>query len=85
MKSFISAAAIAMISIANPASAASSFDLLEIQSYAPDADLSSLSDRQVLLLLNIIHSQGREGKKYQQVRGFLLRAEGGSFLGRFFQ
>lgn len=85
MKHIFTAAAFALISATSNASAASSVDLFEIQGYAPNADLSELSDHQVVLLLQIIHGTGGEGKKHQQVRGFLLQVNGESFLNRLFK
>lgn len=85
MKNLITAAAIALISSTGAGSAATSFDIHEIQGYASGADLSTLSDRQVQMLLLIIHGNDKEGRKYQQVRSFLLRAEGGSFLNKLFK
>jgi len=85
MKNLVTAAIIALISGTGASLAASSFDIREIQGYAPNADLSTLSDRQVKVLLLIIHANDKESRKYQQVRSFLLRAEGGSFLNRLFE
>ena len=85
MKRIFSATGIALLVAAAPSWASSSADLREIQSYAPDADLSTLSDHQVLMLLNIIHGLDREGRKYQQVRGFLLRVEGRSIVNTLFK
>jgi len=85
MKNLITAAVIALISGTGAGIAASSIDIHEIQGYAPSADLSTLSDRQVEMLLLIIHGNKNEGRKYQQVRSFLLRAEGGSFLNKLFE
>ncbi len=85
MKNLITAVVIALISGTGAGSAAASFDIHEIQGYAPGADLSTLSGRQVHMLLMIIHGNDKEGRKYQQVRSFLLRAEGGSFLNRLFK
>ncbi len=85
MKNLITASVIALISGTGASSAATSFDIHEIQGYAPDADLSTLSDRQIQMLLLIIHSNDKEGRNYKQVRSFLLRAEGGSFLNKLFK
>jgi|GEM_PF-1208614 len=85
MENLITAAVIALISGTGAGSAAASFDIHEIQGYAPNADLSELSDRQVQMLLMIIHGNDKEGRKYQQVRSLLLRAEGGSFPNKLFK
>ena len=85
MKRIFTAAAIALISSTATAPAASPIDLFEIQGYAPNADLSGLSDHQVILLLQIIHGPGGEGKKRGFVRGFLLQANGESILNKLFK
>jgi len=85
MKRIFTAAAFALISTTASTFAASSVDLFEIQGYAPNADLSELSDHQIIMLLQIIHGVGGEGKKHQQVRGYLLQVNGESFLNRLFK
>ncbi len=50
----------------------STANLSEIQHYAPDADVSTLSDREISVLLNAIHSGDKEGEKRRFVRSFFL-------------
>lgn len=85
MKGVFTATAIALISSTTSVPAASSVDLFEVQSYAPNADLSKLSDHQIILLLQIIHGPGGESKKRGYVRGFLLQANGESILNKLFK
>lgn len=85
MKRILITASIALITATIPAQATSSVELFEIQGYAPNADLSELSDLQVDLLLQIIHGPGGEGRKRAFVRGFLLQANGDSILNRLFK
>ena len=61
-------------SIATGASAMvnSTANLSEIQRYTPDADVSTLSDREISGLLNVIHSSDNEGEKGAFVRSFFL-------------
>lgn len=52
--------------------AASSVTLQEIRGYAPNADLSALSTRQICALLGIIHGGDGEGGKGATIRAYLL-------------
>jgi len=62
-------------SIATGASAmvSSSANLDEIQSYAPNADVSTLTDREISVLLNVIHGGDNEGEKGSFVRNYFLK------------
>jgi len=61
-------------SIATGASAMvnSAGNLREIQHYAPNADVSTLTDREISVLLNVIHGGDKEGDKGAFVRSFFL-------------
>ena len=73
MKKIVALAALAAtVSTGAFAMVGSSVDLTEIQRYAPNADVHSLSDREVGTLLSIIHSGDSEGEKGQFVRSFFL-------------
>jgi len=85
LKHIIATAAITLFYATGSAIAASPVELAEIQGYAPNTDLSTLSDQQVILLLQIIHSKGGEGRKTHLVRGFLLQANGDSILNIIFK
>ena len=63
MKTLIIMTALAA-SIATGASAMvnSTANLDEIQSYAPNADVSTLTDREISVLLNVIHGGDNEGE-----------------------
>ena len=52
--------------------AGNSFNIREIRNYAPNADLSSLSNLHIQMLLVIIHGGEKEGEKFQGVRSYLL-------------
>ncbi len=43
----------------------------QIQSYAPNADLSTLTDLEIAQLVSIVHSGDSEGEKRNAVRAFL--------------
>ena len=65
MKQFIFIAGISALSITGCTSnhsAATSVNISEIRGYAPDVDISSLSNAQIHMLLNIIHTGDREGR-----------------------
>jgi len=85
LKRIFATAAITLLYATGSAIAASPVELSEIQGYAPNADLSTLSDHQVILLLQIIHSKGGEGRKTHLVRGFLLQANGDSIFNKIFK
>jgi len=54
-------------------SPATSVNLSEIRSYAPNANLSSLTRSQIGSLMLIIHGGDSEGEKSRWVRAFLLK------------
>jgi len=62
-------------SVATGASAMvnSTVNLSEIQQYAPNADVSTLTDREISVLLNVIHSGDKESEKSGFVRSFFLK------------
>ncbi|MDZ4136147.1 MAG: hypothetical protein U1D06_11235 [Paracoccaceae bacterium] len=70
MKRLFLSAALALTTLgALPASAAelSTADILEVRKYAPGADLSNLSNYQVIMIQNLIYSDGHN-------RGGLIRS-----------
>ena len=69
MKRTITTAAVVLAALTGAASAMipdSQRDL--IQSYAPEADVSTLSDQEVASILSVIHSGDSEGEKRSYVR-----------------
>jgi hypothetical protein len=70
---------------ATPATSATRVEMQEIRGYALNADLSDLTDLEVSMLLQIIHGPDREGKKYRQVRAFLLHRDGRLFINKLFK
>ncbi len=64
---------IATVGAASAMTGPSSFDTLEIQSYAPNANIAALSAAQVNAVLNIIHS-GDDSGKTAAVRSYLRHA-----------
>ena len=74
MKRIIATSALALVTLAGAASAASvtSADLHAISNYVPNnVAVEDLSDTQVLQVLNAIHSGDSEGEKRQIVRALL--------------
>jgi hypothetical protein len=65
-------------SVATGASAMinSTVHLKEIQGYAPNADVSTLTDREISVLLNHIHGGDTEGEKREWVRNFMRKKNG---------
>ena len=74
MKSLIIMTVLAA-SIATGASAMvnSSVNLDEIQSYAPDADVSTLTDREISVLRNVIHGGDSEGEIGSFIRNYFRK------------
>ena len=74
MKTLIVMTALAA-SIATGASAMvnSTANLDEIQSYAPNADVSTLTDREISVLLNVIHGDDNEGEIAAFVRSYFRK------------
>ena len=73
MKKIIALTAVAA-SLATGASAMvnSSVNLAEIERYAPNTDVSTLTDTEIRVLLNYIHSGDKDGEKRAFVRSFFL-------------
>lgn len=59
MKTLIASAALALTAV----SASAMIDTSAIQQYAPNVDVSALSDAEVNLLLSIVHSGDSAGEK----------------------
>lgn len=59
MKTLIASAALALTAV----SASAMVDTSAIQQYAPNVDVSTLSDAEVNLLLSIVHSGDSAGEK----------------------
>ena len=74
MKTLIVMTALAA-SIATGASAMvnSTANLDEIQSYAPNADVSTLTDREISVLLNVIHGDDNKGEIAAFVRSYFRK------------
>lgn len=71
MKTFITFAALALAGAATSVSAMtldSNANARAIHQYAPTADLSQLSDREILVILNAINNGDSAGDVRQQVR-----------------
>ncbi len=77
MKRIIALTAVALITTVGAASAMtspSSVELNEIRGYAPNADLSGLSNGDIAALQSIIHGGDSEGEATAQIRAYLLNA-----------
>ena len=72
-KLFVMTALAASIATGATAMVNSSGNLSEIQHYAPKADVSTLTDLEIGVLLNIIHGGDNEGEKRAFVRSFFLK------------
>ncbi|MGI9388498.1 MAG: hypothetical protein ACR2O1_00450 [Boseongicola sp.] len=57
----------AMATVNSPA------NLKKIQRYAPDADVSDLTNREISVLLHVINSSDNEGEKRSFVRSFFRK------------
>ncbi|ETX28275.1 hypothetical protein [Roseivivax isoporae] len=75
MKTLIASALVATAALAGGASAMTSTSAAEvkIQRYAPDADLSALSDAQIASLLNVVNGGDSRGETESKIES-LLRA-----------
>lgn len=71
-KLFVLTALAASIATGATAMVDATANLSEIQRYAPDADVSTLTDREISVLLNAIHSGDKESEKRRFVRSFFL-------------
>ena len=69
MKTLIASAALALTTLAGAASAMT--DASAIQQYAPNTDVSMLSETDVNVLLSVIHSGDSEGEKRAAVQAYL--------------
>lgn len=67
MKTLIASTALVLTAFA----ASASVDTSQIEVYAPNVDVSTLSDAQINTLLSIIHSGDGEGEKRGAVQAFL--------------
>ncbi|WP_420587807.1 hypothetical protein [Marivita sp.] len=67
MKTLITAAALALTAF----SASAMVDTSAIEQYAPNADISVLTEAEVNTLLSVIHSGDSEGEKRATVQAFL--------------
>ncbi len=72
MKKFIFASAIAMTALTGAASAmVSSAELATIRGYAPQADLSDLTNAEINSLLSIVHGGDTESEVRNAVRAIV--------------
>lgn len=67
MKTLIAATALALTTV----SASAMVDTSAIQQYAPNTDVSTLTEAEVNTILSIIHSGGSEGEKRAQVQALV--------------
>ncbi|WP_439123526.1 hypothetical protein [Marivita sp.] len=67
MKTLIATTALVLTAF----SASAMVDTSAIQQYAPNADVSALTDAEVNTLLSVIHSGDSEGEKRAVVQAFL--------------
>ncbi|WP_299786880.1 hypothetical protein [uncultured Marivita sp.] len=67
MKTLLTAAALTLTAF----SASAMVDASAIQQYAPNADISTLSDAEVNTILSIIHSGDSEGEKRATIQALV--------------
>jgi hypothetical protein len=67
MKSLIAATALALTAV----SASAMVDTSAIDQYAPNADVSTLSDAEVNTILSVIHSGDSEGEKRATIQALV--------------
>lgn len=67
MKTLIASTALVLTAF----SASAMVDTSAISQYAPNADISALSDAEVNTLLSVIHSGDSEGEKRATIQAFL--------------
>lgn len=72
-KLIVMTALAASIAVSATAKPKSPINLREIQYYAPNADVSTLTNIEILVLLNIIHGSGTEGEKRLFVQNFMRK------------
>ena len=71
MKTIFASALVAATALTGAAYAATPAQLTEIQKYAPNADVTSVSDREAALAVSIIRSGDSENDKRQEVQNLL--------------
>ncbi|GGB30241.1 hypothetical protein [Allosediminivita pacifica] len=71
MKTVFASALVAATALTGAAYAATPAQLTEIQKYAPNADVTSVTDREAALALSIIRSGDNDADKRQEVRNLL--------------
>lgn len=69
MKRFIALTAVSLAALTGAASAATNAG--EINKYAPNVDVSTLSDLEIAVLNNLIHGSDGAGEKRAKVQAFL--------------
>ena len=71
MKTVFASALVAATALTGAAYAATPAQLTEIQKYAPNADVTVVTDREAALALSIIRSGDNDGNKRQEVQNLL--------------
>ena len=71
MKTVFASALVAATALTGAAYAATPAQLTEIQKYAPNADVTTVTDREAALALSIIRSGDNDGNKRQEVQNLL--------------
>lgn len=70
MKRMFAGTALAAL-LATGAFAATEAEVIAIQKYVPDADVSMMSDEEVAAVMNVVNSGDSEGEKQQKIRSLL--------------
>ncbi len=71
MKTVFASALVAVTALTGAAYAATPAQLTEIQKYAPNADVTVVTDREAALALSIIRSGDNDANKRQEVQNLL--------------
>ena len=71
MKTIFASALVAATALTGAAYAATPAQLTEIQKYAPNADITTVTDREAALALSIIRSDDNDANKRQEVQNLL--------------
>ena len=71
MKTVFASALVAATALTGAAYAATPAQLAEIQKYAPNADVTTVTDREAALALSIIRSGDNDADKRQEVQNLL--------------
>ena len=71
MKTIFASALVAATALTGAAYAATPAQLTEIQKYAPNADVTVVTDREAALALSIIRSGDNDANKRQEVQNLL--------------